>query len=49
MQQHRKIRGAVGDLAAMVWGQVLCEPIVFDTGIDPSGEIITVDLSVRGF
>ena len=49
VQQHSKIKDTVGDLAAMVWGQVLCEPIVFDTGIDPSGEIITVDLSVRGF
>ena len=46
MQQHRKIRGAVGDLAAMVWGQVLCEPIVFDARIEPSGETLVVNLSV---
>ena len=49
MQQQNKIKDTVGDLAAMVWGQVLCEPIIFDVGIDPSSETLVVDLSVRGF
>ena len=49
MQKHNKIKHAAGDLAAMVWGQVLCEPIIFDAGIDPSSETLVVDLSVWGF
>ena len=32
----------------MVWGQVRCEPIVSDAVVDPSGETLVADLSVRG-
>jgi len=40
VQQHNKIKDTVG---AMVWGQVLCEPIIFDAGIHPSSESLVVD------
>ena len=48
MQRHNEIRDVVGDLAAMVWGQVRCEPIVSDAAVDPSGKTLVADLSVRG-
>ena len=48
VQQHNEIRDAVGDLAAMVWGQVRREPIVSDAVVDPSGETLIADLSVQG-
>ena len=35
----------MGDMAAMVWGQVRCEPIVSDAVVDPSGETLVADLS----
>jgi len=48
VQRHNEIRDAVGDLAAMVWGQVRREPIISDAAVDPSGETLVADLSVRG-
>ena len=48
VQRHNEIRDAVGDMAAMVWGQVRREPIVSDAVVDPSGETLVADLSVRG-
>jgi len=48
VQQHNEIRDAVGDMAAMVCGQVRREPIVSDAVVDPSGETLVADLSVRG-
>ena len=47
-QWHNEIRDAVGDLATMVWGQVRNEPIVSNAVVDPSGETLVADLSVRG-
>ena len=47
VQQHSKIKDAVGDFGNN--GQVLCEPIISDAGINPSGETLVADLSVRGF
>ena len=47
VQRHNEIRNAIGDLAAMVWGQVRREPIVSDSTIEPVGETLVVDLSVR--
>ena len=48
MQQCNEIRDAVRHLAAMVWDQVRCEPIVFDAVVDPSGETLVAGLSVWG-
>ena len=36
----------MGDLAAMVWGQVRREPVVSDAAVDPTGETLVADLSV---
>jgi len=47
-QRHNEIRDAVEDLVTMVWGQVRNEPIVSDAMVDPSGETLVADLSVRG-
>jgi len=38
----------VGDLAEMVCGQVRREPVVSDAAVDPTGETLVADLSVRG-
>ena len=48
VQQHNEIRDAIGDLAAMVWGQVRREPIVSESTIEPAEETLVADLSVRG-
>ena len=48
MQWYNEIRDAIGDLAAMVWGQVRREPIVYESMIEPAGETLVADLSVRG-
>ena len=40
VQRHNEIRDTVGDLAAMVWGQVRREPIVSDAVVDCSGETL---------
>ena len=45
VQRHNEIRDAVGDLAALLCGQVKREPIVSDDGDD--GTLIA-DLGVRG-
>ena len=48
VQRHNDIRDAIGDLAAMVWGQFRREPIVSESTIEPVGETLVADLSVRG-
>ena len=48
VQRRNEIRNAVGDLAAMVWGQVRHEPILSDAVADPSGQTLVADLSVQG-
>ena len=47
VQWYNEIRNAIGYLAAIVWGQVRCEPIVSDSTIEPAGETLVADLSVR--
>ena len=37
---------AVGDLAALVWGHVVSEPVVRDASVD--GEDLIADLGARG-
>ena len=46
VQRHNEIRDAVGDLAALLWGQVKREPVVADDCTD--GETLIADLGVRG-
>ena len=46
IQGHNKIRDAVGDLAALVWGQVLSELVVKDASED--SDALIADLGVRG-
>jgi len=48
VQRHNEIKDAVGDLAAMVWGQVRREPVVSDALVNQTGETLIADLSVRG-
>ena len=48
VQRHNDIRDAIGDLAAMVWGQLRREHIVSESTIEPVGETLVADLSVRG-
>jgi len=46
IQHHNEVRDAVGDLASLVWGQVVSEPVVRDASAD--SEALIVDLSARG-
>ena len=46
IQQHNEVRDAVGDLAALVWGRVVSEPVVRDTSVH--GEALIADLGARG-
>ena len=48
VQWHNEIRDPIGNLAAIVWGQVRREPIVSDAVIDPTGETLVADLSIWG-
>ena len=45
VQRHNEIRDAIGDLAAVVWGQARRQPIVSDSTIEPAGETLVADLS----
>ena len=31
----------------LVWGQVRCEPTASDAAVDPTGETLVADLSIR--
>ena len=46
IQRHNEVRDVVGDLAALVWGHVVSEPVVRDTSVD--GEALIADLGARG-
>ena len=46
IQRHNEVRDAVGDLAALVWGRVVSEPVVRDASVD--GDALIADLGVRG-
>ena len=45
VQRHNEIRDAIGDLSALLWGQVTREPIVSEDGEDGS---LIADLGIRG-
>ena len=47
VQGHNKIRDAIGDLAALAWGQLRCETVVVEAG-DQHGETLIADLCVCG-
>ena len=44
---HNEIRDAIGDLASLVWGSVVCEPVVCDKPSSSDGALVA-DLCVRG-
>ena len=46
IQCHYKICDAIGDLAALVWGRVLSEPVVKNSLED--SDVLITDLGVRG-
>ena len=46
IQRHNEVRDAVGDLAALVWGHVVSEPVVRDASVD--GKALIADLGARG-
>ena len=46
IQPHNEVWDAVGDLAALVWGRVVSEPVVWDASVD--GDALIADLGVRG-
>ena len=45
IQRHNEVWDAVGDLAALVWGLVVSEPVVRDASVD--GDALLADLGVR--
>ena len=46
IQRHIEVRDAVGNLAALVWGRVVSEPVVRDASVD--GKALIADLGARG-
>ena len=48
VQCHNEIRDAIGDLAALVWGQVRCKTVVVEAGISIIHESHIADLCVYG-
>ena len=44
---HNEIRDAIGDLASLVWGNVVREPVVCDGSTSSDGALVA-DLCVRG-
>ena len=47
VQHHNEIRNAIGDLAALAWGQVRRETVVVEAG-DQHSETLIADLCVHG-
>ena len=45
VQRHNEIRDAIGDLAALLWGQVKREPVVSEDGDDGT---LVADLGIHG-
>ena len=43
--RHNEVRDAVSDLAALVWGRVVSEPVVRDASVD--GKALIADLGTR--
>ena len=48
IQRHNEIRDSVGDLASLVWNQVLREPVVRDADDANAIPALVADLSIRG-
>ena len=46
IQCHNEVRDVVGNLAALVWGCIVSEPVVRVASVD--GDALIVDLGVRG-
>ena len=46
-RRHNEIRDAIGDLASLVWGNVVREPVVCDKSTSSDGALVA-DLCVRG-
>ena len=46
IQRHNEVRDVVGDLAALVWGRIVSEPVVRDASVD--SEALIADLGARG-
>ena len=46
IQHHDEVRDAVGDLAALVWGHVVSEPIIRDASVD--SEALITGFGARG-
>ena len=46
-QRHNEVRDVICDLASMVWGQVIREPVVRDS-IDSSNSALVADIGIRG-
>ena len=46
-QRHNEVRDVICDLASLVWGQVIREPVVRDS-IDSSNSALVADIGIRG-
>ena len=45
IQRHKKVRDCLGDMAAQVWSQVVCEPIVEEADFKTDGPGLRADHS----
>ena len=45
-QRHNEVRDALGDLAALAYKDVICEPVVCEG--DDGAPVLIADLGVRG-
>ena len=46
VQRHNELHDALGNLVALLWGQVRCEPVVSENSVDDEG--LVADLGIRG-
>jgi len=47
-QWHNEVRGAIGDLASLAWGQVQKEPVICEETVDSCDDTLIGDLRVQG-
>ena len=47
-QRHNEVRDVLGDLAALVWNQVIKEPVVREANTLSHTPALWADLSIRG-
>ena len=45
IHRHNKVRDTINDLTSFVWGNVICEPVVFEQCVSTDGALVT-DLCV---